>query len=282
MMQELVNSLNQLCDDQPFTSHWYVKNLRTNEEAHRAGDVVLYGASTRKVPIMMGVMKQVHEGRLSLDQPFTIEEKYQKNMNGSFAHFKPGFQITLYDALIMSIILSDNTCNGKIVDMLGLDWLNEYSRDIGMANTTHRQAIPDPALWTNPDEYIGVSNTTTANDLGLCLDLIVKGSTDATTAGRLGSSPELCKLALEVMTWQKLGRLSLMLPTGTRVGSKTGTGPMHFHDVGVIYEGDSPLYILAAYTVDVPIDLPNGLPGKFVATTHLANLCRTCWDALAA
>src|SRR5690606_17921696 len=124
LMQELANGLNQLCDDQPFTSHWYFKNLRTGEEAHRAGDIVLYGASTRKVPIMMAVMKEGHDGRMSLDQPFVIEEQYQKNINGSFAHFKPGFQITVYDARIMSIIISDNTCNGKIVDMLGLDALN--------------------------------------------------------------------------------------------------------------------------------------------------------------
>lgn len=277
-MQNLVHELNDCCDQQPFRTHWYLKNLKTSEEAAREADTVLYSASTRKVSIMMALLKEVHEGRLSLDDPFTIEKQYQDTTSGCFQWFKPGSQVTLGDAVVMMIIVSDNTCTGKIVDMLGTDTLNDYCGAIGMQGTTHRQNIPDPNL--RPDEYSRLSNATTARDQGHLLDLMLKGSIDPEAAARLGSTPELCRYALDVMSWQRLGKLSLMLPNETRVASKTGRGPAHHSDVGVIYRDGEPLYILTAYTDDVAVDYPEA-SGRYVASNHIARLSRICWDALA-
>jgi beta-lactamase class A len=277
-MQTLVTTLNNLCDEQPFKTRWYLKNLRTGEEADRDGDTVVYSASTRKISILMALMKEVHEGRMSLDDPFTIEEKYQDNNSGCFQHLRPGFQITLFDAATMMIIVSDNACTGKIVDMLGTDKLNEYCASIGMTQSVHRQNIPDPNL--KPEEYPIKSNATSAQDVGLLLDLMVKGVTDSGAAQQLGCTPELCGQALEIMSWQKIGKLNQMLPYETRVACKTGRGPAHHHDAGVIYDDNGPLYILAAYTEDVAVEYPHA-SGRYVASTHVANLSRTCWDALA-
>ncbi len=277
-MQDLVTQLNELCDKQPFTTRWYLKNLKSGEEAERGGDVVVYSASTRKISILMAVMAEVHAGRMSLSDPFTIEAKYQDNNSGCFQHLTPGFQITLFDAATMMIIVSDNASTGKIVDMLGTDRLNEYCKSIGMIRTTHRQNIPDPNL--TPEDYPRVSNATSARDVGYLLDLMVKGSRDQVLADRLGASPELCRRALEIMSWQKLGRLIQKLPHETRVDSKTGTGPSHLRDAGVIWQDGNPLYILTVYCDGVAVDYPHA-SGRYVATQHTANLARTCWDALA-
>jgi beta-lactamase class A len=277
-MQELVNALNQLCDDQPFDTRWYFKNLKTGEEANRDGDVVVYSASTRKIMIMMAVLKEVNEGRLSLDDPFEIEAQYQNNKSGCFRFLKPGFQVTLFDAITMMIIVSDNVCTGKIVDMLGTDALNEYSASIGMKNTTQRQNIPDPDL--KPEEYPYQSNATSANDVGLLLDQMVKGTNDAEAAAKLGVTPELCELALEIMTWQQLGKLDQMLPWEPRVACKTGWGPAHHHDAGVIYQGDDPIFIMTVYTEGVASNYPD-VSGKYLASNHVARLARTAWDVLA-
>jgi beta-lactamase class A len=276
-MQTLANQLNTLCEDQPFKTRWYLKNLRTGEEADREGDTVVYSASTRKISIMMAVLKEVHEGRMSLDDPFTIDAKYQDNQSGCFQHLKPGFQVTLFDAVTMMIIVSDNACTGKIVDMLGTDKLNEYNQSIGMSKSVHRQNIPDPNL--KPEDYPQISNCTAAKDVGHLLDLMVKGTSDSEAAAILGSTPELCEQGLEIMSWQKLGKLNQMLPYDTKVACKTGRGPAHHSDAGVIYDKQGPLYILSAYTEDVAVDYPEA-SGKYVASTHVANLSRTCWDAL--
>jgi beta-lactamase class A len=278
-MHDLVNRLNLLCEDQPFKTRFYLKNLKTGEEADRDGDTVVYSASTRKISILMALMKEVQDGKISLDDPFIGEAKYQDNQSGCFQHFKPGFQITLFDAATMMIIVSDNTCTGSIVDMLTTEKLNDYCHGIGMTKTTHRQNIPDPNL--KPEDYPTISNATSAKDVGLLLDLMVKGTTDADVAAKLGCTPELCQQALEIMSWQKIGKLDQMLPFNTRVCCKTGRGPAHHHDAGVIYHNSEPLYILTAYTEDVATEYPHA-SGRYVATQHIANLSRTCWDALTA
>src|SRR5690242_11597857 len=94
-MQELAQRLNGMCDEQPFQTGWYLKNLKTGEEVDRDGHVIVPSASTRKIAILATALKQIHEGKLSLDQPVEIRAKYQNNNSGVFQHFTPGFTITL-------------------------------------------------------------------------------------------------------------------------------------------------------------------------------------------
>ena len=39
MLSILENDLNQLCDEQPFHTGWYVRNLYTGDNLQRHGDV---------------------------------------------------------------------------------------------------------------------------------------------------------------------------------------------------------------------------------------------------
>ena len=146
MLAMLLTDLNKLCDDMPFHSGWYLKNLRTGETAHRNGHVVVPSASTRKIAIMMAALKAVHEGRLALDQRLTIEAKYQDNDSGCFQHLQPGLTFQLRDALVMMIIVSDNTCTGTGGDLVGLEAINALSQAVGMRGTTHRYGIPPAGM----------------------------------------------------------------------------------------------------------------------------------------
>src|SRR6188474_3586705 len=120
-MRELVQKFNELCDALPFQSSFYVKDLTTGTRGDRFGSVPVPSASTRKISIMMAALAAVHAGKLSLDQKVTVEAKYQDNDSGTFQHLTPGFWITFRDALVMMIIVSDNTCTGTVVDLVGLD-----------------------------------------------------------------------------------------------------------------------------------------------------------------
>ena len=84
--------------------------------------------------------------------------------------------------------------------------------------------------------------TTTPNDQGLLLELILQGTTDA--GGRAQarqSTPELCQLGLDILSWQKLkARLPSQLPLGTKVAHKTGTGSRGLHGRRHHLQGRSP------------------------------------------
>src|SRR3989442_629520 len=111
-MRDLVKRLNELCDAAPFQASWYLKDLASGATANRRGDVPGPSASTRKISIMMAALAAVHAGKLSLDQKITIDSRFQDNDSGTFQHLTPGFWLTLRDAMVMMIIVSDNTCTG--------------------------------------------------------------------------------------------------------------------------------------------------------------------------
>src|SRR5438874_12154477 len=277
-VKDRAKQMNALCDALPFQSSWYLKDCKSGETAHRAGDVPVPSASTRKISIMMAALASVHAGKLALDQKVTIDKKYQKNDSGTFQHLTPGFWITLRDALVMMIIVSDNTCTGTVVDLVGLDTLQRWCESIGMTSTVHRFGIP-PKLGR--DHTLEQVTTTPPNDQGLLLELILQGTTDTAVAGRLGGTPELCRLGLDVLSWQKLKtRLPSRLPLGTKVAHKTGTGSRGFMDAGILFKENRPFCILTAYTDRVPAALPDGTPGFAAAAQLIGRMARLCYDAL--
>ena len=279
-MRDLVLRLNELCDALPFQSSWYVKDMASGQRADRFGGVPVPSASTRKISIMMAALAAVHAGKLSLDQKVTMDKKYMDNDSGTFQHLTPGFWITFRDALVMMIIVSDNTCTGTVADMVGLGEIQRWCEGIGMTNTIHRFGLP-PRLGR--DHTLEQVTTTTPNDQGMLLELIWQGTTDPAVAGKLGSTPELCKLGLDILSWQKLkARLPSQLPLGTKVAHKTGTGSRGFMDAGIVFKGGRPLFILTAYTEHVPETLPDGRAGFYAANTLIGSLARACWDAASA
>jgi len=174
-MRDLAQRLNDLCDALPFQTSWYLKDLTTGATSDRRGDVPVPSASTRKISIMMAALAAVHAGKLSLDQKVTVEAKYQDNDSGTFQHLTPGFWITFRDALVMMIIVSDNTSTGMVVDQVGLEAIQRYCESLGMKGTIHRFGIP-PRL--GPEHTLDQVTSTTPNDQGLLLELILRGASD--------------------------------------------------------------------------------------------------------
>lgn len=279
-MRELAARLDALCDALPFQTSWYLKDLASGDRIDRQGDVPVPSASTRKISIMMAALKAVHDGKLALDQKVVIDAKYQDNDSGTFQHLTPGFWITFRDALVMMIIVSDNTCTGQVVDLVGLGEIQRFCESVGMSRTVHRFGIP-PRL--GPDHALDQVTSTTPNDQGLLLELILRGTTDAAVAARMGVTPALCRLGLDILSWQKLkARLPSQLPLGTKIAHKTGTGSRGFMDAGIVWKGDRPLFILTAYTDRVPAALPDGTPGFTAANTLIGRMARVAYDALGA
>jgi len=277
-MRDLVQRLNELCDAAPFQSSWFLKDLATGAHADRSGHVPVPSASTRKISIMMAALAAVHAGKLALDQQVTVEARYQDNDSGTFQHLTPGFRITFRDALVMMIIVSDNTCTGLVVDLVGLENVQRYGELIGLTGTIHRFGIP-PRL--GPDHTLDQVTTTTPSDQGLLLELILRGTTDPAAAALLQCTPALCRLALDILSWQKLKtRLPSLLPVGTRVAHKTGTGARGYMDAGIIFKDDRPLCILTVYTEHVPAALADGTPGFAAAAQLIGRMARLCYDGL--
>lgn len=280
-MQALIARLNAICDEQPYVTSWYVKNLVTGEQADRAGHVAFPSGSTRKVAIMMTVLRAVNQGRLDLNQPIVYEERLREGVvSGTFKYLTPGFSISLRDALVQMIIVSDNVCTRMVMERTSLAEINDFCRAAGMLDTVHRTSVPRPDMPV--DHPLDEVTVVSACDQGLLYDSILRGSTDAGAAARLGCSSEQCAFAIEVLSWQKLRtKIASLLPADAKVAHKGGTGKRGRMDGGIVFRRGRPLFIVTGYTDQVPLDMPDGMPGYVSAFHTLGRLARACWDGIA-
>lgn len=281
LVRRLAGELDALCDEQPFQVGWYLKDLRSGCAADRLGDAEVPSASTRKLPILMAALAAVADGRLKLDSPVTIDERHRRTTSGIVQHLSRDLRLTLRDALVLMIVVSDNACTSTVGELLGLDELNDYSTRVGMRRTRHRFVTP-PRVGR--DHSVLEANTTTPGDLGLLLELIVRGATDAAVAAELAVTTDLCRLAIDILLGQQLtGRLPALLPTAARVAHKTGRGTAarNNHDAGIVFHGDDPLFVLVVLTESLPVDMPDGTSGYNRASRLIAQIAKSCYGTLA-
>lgn len=278
MKKELVERMHLLCDELPYTTSWYAKDLRTGLACARDGNRVFPSASTRKTSIMMAVLRAVHQGRLDLREPIRYEEHHREGVaSGTFKFLTPGFTITLRDALIQMIIISDNVCARMVLERIDMAEINEFCASIGMKDTVHRTVVPRPNMEAN--HGLGEVTTITPCDQGLLYDLMVQACTDDSRARLLGCSREHCAFAIDVLSWQKLrNKISSMLPPDAKAATKGGTGRRGRMDGGIVFRHGEPLFILTVYTDQVPVEMPDGLPGQVSAFKTMGLLGRACWE----
>ncbi|MFI6904448.1 serine hydrolase [Nonomuraea sp. NPDC050394] len=280
-LERAARRLDELCEAQDFVTGWSLIGLDQGAgSASRHGSRLFPAASTRKVAVMMTVLRAVHRGELDLEERVTIDGRYRDRVfTGLLQHLDAGLSLSLRDTVTLMIILSDNLSTAHVLDRIGLDAVNEWCETAGLTATRHRHALIPPLA---PDHPVEATNATTPDDQARLLELIARGAAgQEAAAGRLGCPPGLCAFALDVLRRQQFrDALPALLPYGTPVAHKSGAGWRDVSDAGVFFAGGEPRYVLAVYTDEVPAVLPGGLPGVAGARGHIANLSRACWEEL--
>lgn len=277
-MDALVARLNALSEEVPFHVGWAVEDLRTGWQASRNADVVQPSASIRKVAILMAALREVHAGRIDLDERVPVDTSLDTT-SGCLQWFSEGLELRIRDLLLMMIIVSDNVSTGHISGLVGLDKVQALCDELGMTGTVHRRGTPDYSL--SRDHGPGVSNDTCPEDQRLLLRAIVDGARDEGAAARLGVTPALCEFALDILSKQRLrNRIPRHLPEKTRVANKTGSLGGYLNDVGVVYADGEPRFIVTYQTARVPVTMPDGAAGHAIADSLAATIVREVWDAL--
>ncbi|MGE0748980.1 MAG: serine hydrolase [Variibacter sp.] len=283
-IDDLEMHLRAVDDDAPFTTGWSVLDFRTRRRWTKDGATPVPSASTRKIAILMACLKEVHVGNLSLDDRVVIEARHQQNDSGILRSLRPNLTISLYDALTLMIIVSDNAGTATVVERVGLHAVNALCESLGLVGTRHVASAPANSFLTSPtpDDLTGI-NTVTPDDMIVLLAAIVAGATDDAAAARIGVTPDLCRLAIDIMEQQQFRHgLPKLLPTGTVVAHKTGGGPSNESDAGIVYHQGKPLYAIAIYTHHNPVLMPDGSSGRAAARDHIAAISFACWNAITA
>lgn len=118
-------------------------------------------ASMIKVFLLANAMENVRNGKLSLDMEITLKSSDKVGGSGILCGYANGTVLSLDTILRLMITESDNTATNMVIDLLGMNNINQYIRQNGYNDTILKRKMMDFAAVN-----AGLDNYTSVTDLG--------------------------------------------------------------------------------------------------------------------
>ena len=98
------------------------RSLDTGEHIAMDEDDVMPTASLIKVPVLVTLYQAVDDGRLRLDGPHHVRRTApMRSARACCRRMSPGVEMTVRDAAVLMIIISDNAATNMCIDLVGVD-----------------------------------------------------------------------------------------------------------------------------------------------------------------
>jgi len=123
-----------------------VKDLASGETFLRLPDTVFPQASSIKLTILLELMRQAQEGKLSLEEKHTLRriEMTVGDTEPILTMLGDGtVTLSLHDLAIFMVVLSDNTATNILIDRLSMDNINDGLTRLGLKETKLRRHMID-------------------------------------------------------------------------------------------------------------------------------------------
>jgi len=123
-----------------------IKDLTTGESFYLNADLVFPTASSIKLAVLLELMRQAQEGKLSLDEKHTVRhtETTVGDDEPILAMLGDGtVTMSLRDIATFMVVLSDNSATNILIDRVGLDNVNSEIARLGLRETHLRRKMID-------------------------------------------------------------------------------------------------------------------------------------------
>lgn len=111
-------------------------------------------ASAIKIPILMEVYKQAHEGKFALTDLKTIETAGFVGGSGIIQAMADPVSLSIRNLCVLMMTLSDNTATNVLIDLVGMKSINATQAALGYKNTKVQRRMLDAAASGRGDENI--------------------------------------------------------------------------------------------------------------------------------
>jgi beta-lactamase class A len=233
-------------------------------------DTVFHAASTMKVPVMIELFRLADAGRLRLDQPILLVNRFGSIVDGSPYSLDPGddsdsamyrrvgARVPVAELIEHMITRSSNLATNALIPLAGGGAsITATMRALGAGAIEVRRGVEDDKAYQR-----GLNNTTTARDLASIMRALARDE---------AASPASCARMREILFRQEFNdRIPAGLPPGTRVAHKTGEITGIFHDAAIVYPADGEPYVLVLLT--------RGLRDEQSARALMADVSRLVYD----
>jgi beta-lactamase class A len=225
----------------------YYRDLGDGDSLLLNPDLRMHAASTMKVPVMIQLYQDRADGLLSLDDSLEVRTTFASIVDGSPYELTPdsdsdttlyelsGEKVTYRHLIELMITVSSNLATNILIEEVGAERVTASMRTLGADSIQVLRGVED-----GPAFRAGLSNTTTARDLGVILSALGRGEV---------VSPEASREMVEVMSRQQFrSKIPAELPEDVRVAHKTGWITGISHDAALVYPPETPPFTLIILT----------------------------------
>ncbi|MBR5287876.1 MAG: serine hydrolase [Clostridia bacterium] len=186
--------------------------------SHRE-ETVFKSASLIKTPIMLCALEDVEKGLISLETRISVQPG--QCVGDEAPVIQNGTDVPLCVLLEYMITESNNSATNVLIDMLGMDKVNVFSRRIGLEDTVLRRHMLDYEAARS-----GRENHTSAKDMRRLYTMLLTGE---------GLTPFMCETALPILLRQKDKELLMDANPAQKAAHKTGGLSDIAHDAGILF-----------------------------------------------
>lgn len=216
-----------------------IKDLKTGEACCINEKEVVSSASIIKLFIMGKAFELAGIGKLNLDDRILIDKRNRVPYSIIYV-LDDKNTYTIKDLITLMIIQSDNTATNQLIDMLGMEIINEFIIDLGFKHTVLRRKMMDIEA-----RAAGRDNYTTAQEVAEYLELLYNGQL---------INREYSDKMLDIMKLQlDNSMMRVNIPEEIVIAHKTGNLTNINHDAGIVYTEDKN-YIFTMMTFDAVSD----------------------------
>ena len=218
MLKNELEEIIEKCDED---ISMLVKNLSSKEILFNYNEEKIYpSASIIKIPIMIEALSKADDLQIPLLSKIKIKDS--DKIDFSIITEQNLTQCTFLELITWMIIDSDNTATNVLIDLLGMDKINERINSLGMNNTKLQRKMMDFEAIKE-----GGNNSTSLKDMLIVMEGLYRGEI---------INKEISKRAIDIMKNQRdNSMLKRYITENVVVANKTGELDNLNNDVGIFY-----------------------------------------------
>ncbi len=124
-------------------------------------------ASLAKLPILVEVARQIELGTFTWDTHYAVPPNPYADSEAVLAELSPDLRPTVRDLAYLMIVISDNAASNVLLDLVGMEAVNETMQQLGLYETRIERHFTDFEA-----RRAGQENWTTPGDMALLLSLL--------------------------------------------------------------------------------------------------------------
>ena len=228
-----------------------VYDLETGISIHINADESFHPASTMKVPVMMKVFRESHDGLFSLHDQIEIFNSFTSIADGSkysldinddsetSLYARIGESESVRELTRLMIVRSSNLATNILMEKVGAKSVNTYLKELGIQGVEVVRGIEDNVAFR-----LSMNNSATSRGLTQMMRLIAEGKV---------VSQEASAEMIQIMLGQEFNEsIPALLPKSVRVAHNTGWTGEFYHDTGIVFPEARAPYAISILTRGFP------------------------------